>query len=206
MFGPATPVTGGRSSAGERQKRAVFGALGRADTGGCLILLDGPDTHLHPGDCAALADRLAEAAGGDRQIVLATHQPLTVGGPLKEQVRVLRQTPEGRVEAVAPAVDPRGMGVTGSLKSELFGLPSTLDTHTERRLLRRNTLFVKTGDRPTGLGGVAGTVASAMSRFAMVDATAFRDHARSLAALGLRPRRSVARFKGRQESGFHRRR
>lgn len=40
------------------------------------------------------------------------------------------------------------MGVTGSLKSELFGLPSTLDTHTERRLLRRNASFVKSPRTP----------------------------------------------------------
>jgi hypothetical protein len=43
----------------------------------------------------------------------------------------------------APDVDPQGMGVTGLLKSELFGLSSTLDTETERRLFRRNELFVK---------------------------------------------------------------
>jgi dihydrodipicolinate synthase/N-acetylneuraminate lyase len=35
------------------------------------------------------------------------------------------------------------MGVTGLLKSELFGLSSTLDIETERRLFRRNELYVK---------------------------------------------------------------
>ena len=42
-----------------------------------------------------------------------------------------------------PDIHPQGMGVTGLLKSELFGLASTLDTETERRLFRRNELFVK---------------------------------------------------------------
>lgn len=42
-----------------------------------------------------------------------------------------------------PDVHPQGMGVTGLLKSELFGLTSTLDIETERRLARRNELFVK---------------------------------------------------------------
>lgn len=86
------------------------------------------------------------------------------------------------------------------LAGEHTGAPAQAIPHT----------FVVAETKPpyavAGLGGVAGTVASAMARLAMVDATAFRDHARSLAALGLRPRRSVARFKGRQESGFHRRR
>lgn len=36
------------------------------------------------------------------------------------------------------------MGITGLLKSELFGLSSTLDLETERRLFRRNDLYVKT--------------------------------------------------------------
>ena len=40
------------------------------------------------------------------------------------------------------------MGVTGLLKSDLFGLSSTLDPETERRLLRRNELFVKPDRTP----------------------------------------------------------
>jgi hypothetical protein len=40
-----------------------------------------------------------------------------------------------------PDEHPQGMGVTGLLKSELFGLSSTLDIETERRLFRRNELF-----------------------------------------------------------------
>ncbi len=42
-----------------------------------------------------------------------------------------------------PDEHPQGMGVTGLLKSDLFGLSSTLDIETERRLFRRNELFVK---------------------------------------------------------------
>jgi hypothetical protein len=41
----------------------------------------------------------------------------------------------------APEVNPQGMGVTGLLKSDLFGLASTLDSETERRLHRRNYLY-----------------------------------------------------------------
>jgi hypothetical protein len=42
-----------------------------------------------------------------------------------------------------PDEHPQGMGVTGLLKSDLFGLSSTLDIETERRLFKRNELFVK---------------------------------------------------------------
>jgi hypothetical protein len=42
-----------------------------------------------------------------------------------------------------PVEHPQGMGVTSLLKSDLFGLSSTLDVETERRLFRRNELFVK---------------------------------------------------------------
>lgn len=47
------------------------------------------------------------------------------------------------------------MGVTGLLKSELFGLSSTLDIETERRLFRRNELFVtspRTAEEDAELG------------------------------------------------------
>lgn len=47
-----------------------------------------------------------------------------------------------------PDEHPQGMGVTGLLKSDLFGLSSTLDIETERRLFRRNELFVKTPRTP----------------------------------------------------------
>jgi hypothetical protein len=47
-----------------------------------------------------------------------------------------------------PDEHPQGMGVTGLLKSELFGLSSTLDIETERRLFRRNELFVKSPRTP----------------------------------------------------------
>lgn len=74
--------------------------------------------------------------------MVATHEPITVGGLRREQIRILRREGQRTVVAV-PDEHPQGMGVTGLLKSELFGLSSTLDMETERRLLRRNALFVK---------------------------------------------------------------
>lgn len=42
-----------------------------------------------------------------------------------------------------PDEHPQGMGVSGLLKSEMFGLPSTLDRHTLNTLQRRNDLLAK---------------------------------------------------------------
>jgi hypothetical protein len=78
---------------------------------------------------------------GESQILIATHDPMMVGSLRREQVHILRR--EGNQTIVdVPEVDPQGMGVTGLLKSELFGLSSTLDIETTRRLSRRNELFV----------------------------------------------------------------
>jgi uncharacterized protein YnzC (UPF0291/DUF896 family) len=55
-------------------------------------------------------------------------------------VHILRR--EGDATAVhTPHEHPQGMGVAGLLKSELFGLPSTLDQQTLDDLQRRNELL-----------------------------------------------------------------
>jgi hypothetical protein len=63
-----------------------------------------------------------------------------VGSLRKEQVRILR-CQGGRTTVDTPDEHPQGMGVAGLLKSELFGLPSTLDSHTLNQLQRRNELL-----------------------------------------------------------------
>src|SRR5205085_11714254 len=57
-----------------------------------------------------------------------------------EQVRILK-CEGGKTTVEMPSEHPQGMGVAGLLKSELFGLPSTLDSHTLRQLQRRNELL-----------------------------------------------------------------
>lgn len=80
------------------------------------------------------------AGQGESQIIITTHDPMMVGSLKREQVHILRK--QGNKTVVdTPDVDPQGMGVTGLLKSDLFGLSSTLDAETERRLHRRNYLF-----------------------------------------------------------------
>jgi len=67
---------------------------------------------------------------------------MMIGSLKREQVNILRRE-NGTVSVDMPDEHPQGMGVTGLLKSDLFGLSSTLDAETERRIFRRNELFVK---------------------------------------------------------------
>ncbi len=142
-------------SEGELQMLTVLGLMRITREDHCLFLLDEPDTHLNPiwklryfddieGVLSKDADSLVQ---GESQILITTHDPMMVGSLKREQVHILRRDGERTVVDV-PDEHPQGMGVTGLLKSDLFGLSSTLDIETERRLFRRNELFVKTPRTP----------------------------------------------------------
>lgn len=137
-------------SEGELQMLTVLGLMRITRDDHCLFLLDEPDTHLNPiwklryfddieGVLTSDSNSLMQ---GESQILITTHDPMMIGSLRREQVHILRR--EGNRTIVnVPDEHPQGMGVTGLLKSDLFGLSSTLDPETERRLLRRNELFVK---------------------------------------------------------------
>jgi len=148
-------------SEGELQMLTVLGLMRITREDHCLFLLDEPDTHLNPiwklryfDDIERVLDREAGGsllddigpASSDRevqsQVLITTHDPMMVGSLKREQVHILRRRDQ-KTLVDTPDVHPQGMGVTGLLKSELFGLTSTLDVETERRLVRRNELYVK---------------------------------------------------------------
>ncbi|WP_283744729.1 AAA family ATPase [Sideroxydans sp. CL21] len=137
-------------SEGELQMLTVLGLMRITREDHCLFLLDEPDTHLNPiwklryfDDIEkVLEPEKGSLVQGESQILITTHDPLMVGSLKREQVHILRRDGERTVVHV-PDENPQGMGVTGLLKSDLFGLSSTLDIETERRLFRRNELFVK---------------------------------------------------------------
>jgi hypothetical protein len=83
---------------------------------------------------------------GDSQIIVTTHDPMMIGSLRREQVRILRNE-GGAVCITEPTEHPRGMGVAGLLKSEYWGLPSTLDSHTLAQIDRRNALIALRADR-----------------------------------------------------------
>lgn len=148
-------------SEGELQMLTVLGLMRITREDHCLFLLDEPDTHLNPiwklryfDDIEGVLGERQEAgfgttgfgegpfdaSAGQSQILITTHDPMMVGSLKREQVHILRRQGD-RTAVDVPDEHPQGMGVTGLLKSELFGLSSTLDSETERRLFRRNELF-----------------------------------------------------------------
>jgi len=144
-------------SEGELQMLTVLGLMRITREDHCLFLLDEPDTHLNPiwklryfddiesvldREHGSLLDDLSRARELQSQVLITTHDPMMVGSLRREQVHILRRQGQDTV-VDTPDEHPQGMGVTGLLKSELFGLSSTLDVETERRLFRRNELFVK---------------------------------------------------------------
>lgn len=137
-------------SEGELQMLTVLGLMRITREDHCLFLLDEPDTHLNPIWKLRLFDEIDDAmvneeglgAAGESQVLLTTHDPILLGSLQREQVHILRRGQE-KTEVDVPDEHPRGMGVAGLLKSDLFGLTSTLDQRTLDDLQRRNELLGK---------------------------------------------------------------
>ena len=128
-------------SEGEQQLLTVLGLLLFTQDDEVLYLLDEPDTHLNPvwtyDFLKLLQDNIRAEKG---QLIVATHNPLMIGSLYKNQVRVLAQQDQ-RMVALEPEYDPIGIGIEGLLKSELYGLRSSLapevlaDIDTQNKLL-----------------------------------------------------------------------
>lgn len=133
-------------SEGEQQLLTVVGLLRFTKEQESLFLLDEPDTHLNPCWGMQYLKTLQDIAdtGNDGQIIIATHDPLMIAGMRKEQVLVLeRDGTTGKITSRHPEIDPRGMGVSGILKSSMFGLRTTLDLPTQAKLDERFELAAK---------------------------------------------------------------
>jgi ABC-type multidrug transport system ATPase subunit len=122
----------------------VLGLIRVARGKRALFLLDEPDTHLNPIWQHGYLDLIREwtglAADADKcQIVLTSHNPLTIAALEREDVRVMFADEAGRVSVTAPYTDPKGMGFTATL-TEIFGLPTSLDSETQRQVDDRNAL------------------------------------------------------------------
>ncbi|WP_102797667.1 AAA family ATPase [Bowmanella denitrificans] len=127
-------------SEGEQQLLTVLGLLRFTAEEEGLFLLDEPDTHLNPQWSVDYFKYLkmfvASGKGGSSShIVLNTHNPLAVAELAREQVQILYRDPEYlSITSHLPEFDPRGMGYTGIVTSDMFGLPSSVDSRTQRRL------------------------------------------------------------------------
>jgi predicted ATPase len=140
-------ITFSQLSEGEQQLLTVLGLMRFTHEDESLFLLDEPDTHLNPiwklryFDEIEKVVKLRDAeAKSNSQLIITTHDPLMIGSLRKEQVRIFKSD-KGAVKVQEPEEHPQGMGFAGLLKSELFGLRSTVDTETRRRLDRRNFLY-----------------------------------------------------------------
>lgn len=132
-------------SEGEQQLLTVLGLLHFTKGEESLFLLDEPDTHLNPTWTYEYLNLLEnQVVDESSQLLIATHNPLMIGGLKREQVRLLnRHDNNGKhtVTASIPDEDPIGMGVDGLLQSELFGLKSVLPHTVIERLTQRYKLL-----------------------------------------------------------------
>lgn len=134
-------------SEGEQQLLTVLGLLHFTKGEESLFLLDEPDTHLNPAWTYEYLHLLEnQVVDKSSQLLIATHNPLMIGGLKREQVRLLnRHDQDGKhsITADKPDEDPIGMGVDGLLQSEIFGLTSVLPADVTKSLTERYNLLGK---------------------------------------------------------------
>jgi predicted ATPase len=127
-------------SEGEQQLLMVLGLMRFTKSHQSLVLLDEPDTHLNPhwsvDYLKLLTSIMSESTSESEeqqtsQILMSTHDPLVIASLLKEQIYLLkRDWQTGICKWEQPSVNPRGLGFTGILTSEMFGMRSDLDAET----------------------------------------------------------------------------
>jgi ABC-type multidrug transport system ATPase subunit len=117
-----------------------------------LFLLDEPDTHLNPQwsvDYLRHLENFLSDEDGEQDsshVILSTHNPLAVAELKKEQVQILKRDKDDlSITSHEPDTHPRGMGYAGVITSEMFGLDSALDSHTQKLLEEKRQLAAKDG-------------------------------------------------------------
>ncbi|HAS6440126.1 TPA: AAA family ATPase [Vibrio parahaemolyticus] len=146
-------------SEGEQQLITVLGLLRFTREKESLFLLDEPDTHLNPAWSMEYINFLKKVAGfnldtrkegvdsgkvENSHIVLATHDPVVISGLDKSQIQIMKRNEETlKVFSEPPSISPKGLGVSGILTSEMFGLRSDLDAGTLKLVDRHVELLGK---------------------------------------------------------------
>ena len=139
------PLTFRELSEGEQQLLTVLGLLKFTGGSDSLFLLDEPDTHLNPAWAVKYLKFLREFVPNHEtsHLLMVTHHPLAIAELDKEQIQVMRKNDAGSIVSVMPDESPRGMGINLILRSDMFGLQTTLDGITHEKVLRRNFLASK---------------------------------------------------------------
>ncbi|WP_319540956.1 AAA family ATPase [uncultured Pseudodesulfovibrio sp.] len=141
-------VTFRELSEGEQQLLTVLGLLCFTADDQSLFLLDEPDTHLNPRWSADYLEYLKSFVGSNKDgeenshILLTTHNPLAIAELVKEQVQILKRS-ESDLETTVhtPAEDPQGMGYSGIVTSDMFGLDAALDKVTFELLEEKRSIL-----------------------------------------------------------------
>jgi ABC-type multidrug transport system ATPase subunit len=145
LKGCKEPATYQDLAEGERQLLTVLGLMRFTAEKEALFLLDEPDTHLNPAWCLDYLDNLRTygAEPPNSQIIMTTHSPLTFAGMDKNEVVVMERNMQGKIFAEHPTSAPKGMGFAAILTSDFFGLRSTLDKETLKRIDTKRELALK---------------------------------------------------------------
>ena len=138
------PLSFSELSEGEQQLLTVLGLLRFTGGKDSLFLLDEPDTHLNPAWTVKYLEFLRRFVPDEKtsHLLMVSHHPLAIAELEKEQVQVMVRK-DKEVTAFEPLESPRGMGVNLLLRSDMFGLKTTLDNVTNKEVTRRNELASK---------------------------------------------------------------
>lgn len=132
-------------SEGERQLLTVLGLIKFTNKTESLFLLDEPDTHLHPSWKRQFTTFLERAVPRKEKshILMATHDPLVVGGLKKEQIQIFTfEEDTNRHVIVSPSSENTvGMGVPRMLR-DLFETVS-LDNKAQEILDKKTIIASK---------------------------------------------------------------
>lgn len=140
-------ISYGTLSEGERQFLMVLSLVRLSRNNRVLFLLDEPDTHLNPAwqlKYLELIEQWAGLAADEEkcQIIMTSHNPLTIAALEAKEVRVMSTDDDGNVSVARPRIDPKGLGFAGVL-TDIFGLSSSLDKPTQELIDKRNRLAAK---------------------------------------------------------------
>lgn len=136
------PLSFRELSEGEQQLLTVLGLLKFTGGADSLFLLDEPDTHLNPAWSVKYLRFLRDFVPDQStsHVLMVSHHPLAIAELEKEQIQVMWTDDVGQVYSTEPAESPRGMGYSGILTSDMFGLRTTLDEPTEMLVRARREL------------------------------------------------------------------
>lgn len=137
-------VTFNELSEGEQQLLTVLGLMKFTEKDEALFLLDEPDTHLNPKWKFEYLKLIEDISGKNEnsQVILSTHDPIVICGLEKETITIFDKK-SGIMEIRQPEKNPRGMGIAGLLTSDLFDLPTALDSITQDKLDKKRRLTFK---------------------------------------------------------------